>query len=188
MRTFKGYFREDAIERFISQYKCRNLGRNKTFRIKHFNKEKKMKTYKGILNKQIVGNGILCFGSNGQGKHGKGTAKLAMLEFGAIYGQPKGLQGRSYAIVTKDLTKSKHPSVDRDYIIEQINNLYLFAIERPEWNFYVPYTGIGENLNAYTPLQMAEMFAATKSDIPVNMVFEETFAQLIKSIKSNTLF
>lgn len=147
-----------------------------------------MKTYLYKISKAIVGNGILVFGSNTQGKHGKGTAKLALLEFGATYGRAKGLQGHSYAIVTKDLTKKIHPSVDRNYIIEQINNLYLFANERPEWNFFVPYTGIGENLNAYTPMEMAEMFAATDTPIPDNMVFEETFAQLILKIQSNTLF
>lgn len=146
-----------------------------------------MKTYLYKISKQIVGDNILVFGSNTQGKHGKGTAKLALLEFGARYGQAMGLQGHSYGIVTKDLTKSTHPSVSRESIIEQINNLYDFAIERPEWDFFVPYTGVGENLNFYTPKQMAEMFAAP-GKIPDNIVFEETFAQLILKIQSNTLF
>lgn len=146
-----------------------------------------MQTYQGSISKEIVKNGILVFGSNTEGKHGKGTAKLAMLYFGAIYGQSKGLQGHSYAIVTKDLTKSKHPSIDRQYIIEQIYNLYLFAIERPEWNFYIPYTATGDNLNAYSPKQMAEMFAANGT-IPTNIIFEEKFSELITIIKNNTLF
>ncbi len=146
-----------------------------------------MQTYQGFINKQIVGNGVLVFGSNTEGRHGKGTAKLALTEFGAIYGQAKGMQGRSYAIVTKDLTKSKHPSISREQIIEQINNLYLFAIERPEWNFYIPYTSTGSNLNAYSAYEMAEMFAAN-GNIPANIVFEEKFSELIINTKNNTLF
>lgn len=145
-----------------------------------------MKTYKGKITKKLVGNNILVFGSNTQGRHGKGIAKLALTEFGASYGQPKGMQGRSYAIVTKDLTKSEHPSISVQYIIEQINNLYMFALERPEWNFYVPYSGTGENLNSYTPQQLASMFA--QHPIPENIVFEETFAALIREIKTNTIF
>jgi len=145
-----------------------------------------MKTYKGKITKSIVGSGVLVFGSNTQGRHGKGIAKLALSDFHAIYGQAKGMQGRSYAIITKDLTKSEHPSISVQYIIEQIKNLYLFAIERPEWNFYVPYSGTGENLNSYTPQQLAAMFA--QYPIPDNIVFEETFAQLIREIKTNSIF
>lgn len=147
-----------------------------------------MQTYQGNISKEIVKNNILVFGSNTEGKHGKGTAKLAILYFGAIYGQAKGLQGHSYAIVTKNLTKLKHPSIDRNYIIEQIDNLYLFALERPEWKFYIPYNTTSTNLNAYTSNQMAEMFAGTHNSIPDNVIFEETFGQLVQQIKTNTLF
>lgn len=147
-----------------------------------------MQTYQGNISKEIAKNDILVFGSNTEGKHGKGTAKLAILYFGAIYGQAKGLQGHSYAIVTKNLTKSKHPSVDRNYIIEQIDNLYMFAVERPEWKFYIPYNTTATNLNAYTPNQMAEMFAGTHNSIPDNVIFEETFGQLVQQIKTNTIF
>ena len=44
---------------------------------------------------------IFVFGSNLAGRHGKGAAKSA-LAYGAVYGQGSGLQGRSYAIPTKD--------------------------------------------------------------------------------------
>lgn len=60
--------------------------------------------YKGIIT-ELPENGIFVFGSNTQGRHGKGAALLAKNKFGAIYGQAKGLQGQSYAIITKDLTK-----------------------------------------------------------------------------------
>ena len=49
-------------------------------------------------------NTIFVFGSNPEGRHGSGSAKIALLHFGAIYGQGEGLQGNSYALPTKDLT------------------------------------------------------------------------------------
>ena len=45
---------------------------------------------------------IFVFGSNKAGRHGKGAAKYALENHGAIYGQGEGLQGNSYAIPTKD--------------------------------------------------------------------------------------
>ncbi len=45
---------------------------------------------------------IFVFGSNLAGRHGKGAALAALRNHGAIYGQPVGLQGQSYAIPTKD--------------------------------------------------------------------------------------
>lgn len=45
---------------------------------------------------------IFVFGSNEAGRHGKGAAKYAADNCGAIYGQGFGLQGNSFAIPTKD--------------------------------------------------------------------------------------
>ena len=63
-----------------------------------------MKVYKGTILK-LKPNQIFVFGSNTQGRHGKGAALCAKERFGAIYGQAYGLQGQSYAIVTKELLK-----------------------------------------------------------------------------------
>ena len=43
---------------------------------------------------------VFVFGSNLSGIHGGGAAKLA-LKWGAEWGNPKGLQGNTYAIPTK---------------------------------------------------------------------------------------
>jgi hypothetical protein len=53
----------------------------------------------------LKSNEIFVFGSNTLGRHGAGAAKQAM-KFGAKYGQARGLQGQTYAIVTKDLAKA----------------------------------------------------------------------------------
>lgn len=138
-----------------------------------------MKTYKGIIT-ALPPNGIFVFGSNHQGRHGKGAALTAKNKFGAIYGKPEGLQGRSWAIVTKNLTKPVHPSISPADITQQIEILYSFAYMHPELDFYVAYSGTGTNLNGYSNKEMASFFAYfLLTGIPQNMVFEEKFADLI---------
>jgi hypothetical protein len=140
-----------------------------------------MKTYKGLITKasDIPDNGIFVFGSNTEGRHGKGAALVAFRHFGARYGQPQGPQGRSYAITTKNLRAKVHPSIPQVYIEIQIRHMYAYAAYYNDKLFYVAY-GIGKNLNAYTPEKMAEMFSCTI--IPENIVFEEEFAKLLKPI------
>ena len=43
---------------------------------------------------------VFVFGSNLQGHHGGGAARIAQMKFGAVWGQGVGLQGQSYAIPT----------------------------------------------------------------------------------------
>lgn len=135
----------------------------------------KMKTYTGIIT-ELPDNGIFVYGSNTEGRHGAGAAKFAKDRFGAQYGTT-GFYGKSYGIVTKDLRAKVHPSISRGDIIHQIGELYDVADKHPDYDFYVAYSGTGENLNHYTNEQMASMFATFT--IPKNMVFEETFAELI---------
>lgn len=138
--------------------------------------ESHRKTYTGMIN-QLLPNQIFVFGSNTQGRHSKGAALTARNKFGAIYGQAEGPQGQSYAIITKDLTKSTHPSRTEDQIIEQIHNLYEYARQNPDKEFVVAYSGTGSNLNAYSNEEMAKMFAS--EEIPSNIVFEQTFDELV---------
>jgi hypothetical protein len=138
--------------------------------------ESNHKTYKSPIVK-LQSNQIFVFGSNTQGRHGLGAAKFAKDYAGAIYGQAYGLQGQAYAIVTKDLTKRKHPSIDKFEIVRQIELLYICAVENPDKEFLIVYT-LKPNLNGYSPNEMAEMFSS--SCIPNNIIFEEEFAKLIK--------
>jgi hypothetical protein len=57
-------------------------------------------TYEPIT--ELFPHEIFVFGSNYAGIHGKGAAKFALDNFGAIYGQGFGPMGQSYAIPTKD--------------------------------------------------------------------------------------
>lgn len=135
-----------------------------------------MKIYKGSI-KELKENQIFIFGSNFQGRHGLGSAKFALDKCGAKYGNPRGIQGKSYAIVTKDLTKRKHPSVDSWFIMQQIEELYEFARKYPNLDFLIAYSGSGTNLNGYSNKEMARFFSSF--DIPDNIVFEEEFSKLL---------
>lgn len=144
------------------------------------------KTYKGVVN-SLNNNQIFVFGSNTQGRHGLGAAKTAKDKFGAIYGQAEGIQGKSFAIITKDLTKDdkKHPSRTREQIEEQIHKLYEYAKQNPTKEFLVAYSSKGRNLNYYSNEDMASMFAS--EEIPSNIVFEEGFNKLVnQSISSSS--
>lgn len=136
-----------------------------------------MNTYKGKIKPE---DGIFVFGSNTEGRHGKGAAKVAKDSFGAKYGQNFGRQGMSFSIVTKDLTKKKHPSISRSKIVCQIVYFYLYASQDNINKYYVAYSGLDENLNGYTNKEMAEMFSINGLLIPDNIYFEENFAKLIE--------
>lgn len=103
---------------------------------------------------------IFVFGSNRQGRHGKGAALDAKNEYGAVYGQPKELQGNSYAIVTKEL-RYDHPPVTLEEIKDQVDEFLHFAKSHPGWSFLV--SAIGCGLAGFTPSQIAPMFI-NKSD------------------------
>jgi hypothetical protein len=139
------------------------------------------KTYTGLI-KKLNPNQIFVFGSNTEGRHGGGAAKQAM-SFGAIYGCPKGQQGNTYAIITKDLAIGLR-SIPKWQICDQISDLYVVALCNPDREFLITYSGTGVNLNGYSPKEMAELFYwATfrlhPSLIPANIVFEEGFDKLV---------
>ena len=109
---------------------------------------------------------IFVFGSNIQGQHAGGAAKLAVEKFGAIMGQGTGLQGQSYAIPTMGgLNEMEH------YIDEFI----LFADHHPEMKFLV--TRIGCGIAGYTPEEIAPMFAKAYS-LP-NIYLPEEFWKVL---------
>lgn len=146
-----------------------------------------MKTYKGFITK-LESNQIFVFGSNFNGVHGAGAAKYAHELFGAIWGQGEGLMGQSYGIVTVNLEdKGPRPNVPQVFIMEQIAKLYQYAVENPDKEFLVAYSGTGNNLNGYSNEEMAFMFLQD-GVIPSNMVFEEGFYELIQEISNLKYF
>jgi len=140
-----------------------------------------MRTYKVPL-LILPPNSIFVFGSNTQGRHGRGAALWAKQYAGAIYGQSEGRQGNSYAICTKDISIWPHKPMSKAYIVEQIETLYEFALHKQDNDFYIPYNTTTINLNGYTAEEMADMFKeAANLTIPDNIIFDEEFAKLIST-------
>lgn len=98
---------------------------------------------------------IFVFGSNRQGRHGKGAALDALVNHGAIYGQESGLQGNSFAIITKEL-RGWLPPVELKEIEWGVKYFLGFASSHPELEFYV--TPIGCGLAGFTVPEIAPLF------------------------------
>lgn len=111
---------------------------------------------------------IFVFGSNTEGRHGKGMALEAVKFYGAKYGCARGLQGSSYAIVTKDLRKGVR-SISLAEIEKEVKELLAFAKLHPELTFHVANLGCG--LAGYLPKEIKPMFKGASSN--VKLFFKE---------------
>lgn len=121
-------------------------------------------------------NTIFVFGSNPEGRHEAGAAKIAKDKFGAKRGVGEGLTGNAYALPTKDLRIKENnslKSISPEQIIENIKKLYETARQNPDKQFKVAYRNTDKaSLNGYTGLEMMDMFLIA-GPIPVNMVFSK---------------
>jgi hypothetical protein len=98
-------------------------------------------------------NEIFVFGSNESGRHGKGAAKTA-LKWGAKYGQPQGIQGRTYAIPTKNKNITKTLTLPE---IKQYVDIFIeFAKINKSLIFLV--TEVGCGLGGLNPKDLAPLF------------------------------
>jgi hypothetical protein len=98
-------------------------------------------------------NEIFVFGSNDSGRHGKGAAKTAM-KWGAIYGQGKGIQGRTYGIPTVNASISNKLSLDK--IQAHVDTFIDYASKKTDYIFLV--TEIGCGLAGWTVKDIAPLF------------------------------
>lgn len=97
---------------------------------------------------QLGKNDIFVFGSNLQGRHAGGAARIALGRFGAVFGQGVGLQGNSYAIPTmQGGTETIKPYTDE---------FIQFAKGHPELTFYV--TKIGCGIAGFSFEEIAPLF------------------------------
>ena len=110
---------------------------------------------------------VFVFGSNLHGHHAGGAARVAVMEFGAIWGQGVGLQGQSYAIPTmQGGVETIKPYVDQ---------FIGFAKEHTELFFYV--TRIGCGIAGFRDRDIAPLF---RKAIGVgNICLPKSFADII---------
>ena len=117
---------------------------------------------------ELKDNEIFVFGSNLEGMHGGGAARLAYNKFGAIWGQGVGLQGQSYGIPTM------HGGVDaiKPYVDEFIE----FAKSHPELTFLV--TRIGCGIAGFRDEEIAPLF---KECIEIdNVILPRSFHSILR--------
>lgn len=110
---------------------------------------------------------IFVFGSNLQGAHAGGAARIAAERFGAIWGQGVGLQGQSYAIPTMQGPASSI----KPYVDEFID----FADSHPEYEFLV--TRIGCGIAGFRDEQIAPLFKAALKI--TNIRLPRTFLEIL---------
>ena len=116
---------------------------------------------------ELKENEIFVFGSNLQGMHGGGAARIAYEKFGAIWGQGVGLQGQSYGIPTM------HGGVDA--IKPYVNEFIEFAKSHPELTFLV--TRIGCGIAGFRDEEIAPLF---KECIEIeNVILPRTFVKKV---------
>ena len=94
-------------------------------------------------------NEIFVFGSNLEGMHGGGAARIALEKFGAIMGKGVGLQGQSYGIPTMQ--------GGVDTIKPYVDEFIAFAKQHPEMTFLV--TKIGCGIAGFKIDEIAPLFA-----------------------------
>lgn len=113
---------------------------------------------------------VFVFGSNADGKHGKGAALFARTHFGAEYNNPRGIQGRSYAIVTKkDWSRERSSTLEE--IGAEISEFINYAGLHPENRFLV--TEIGCGLAGFSTDEIGHLFQC--ETIPDNVVLPKSF-------------
>lgn len=111
---------------------------------------------------------IFVFGSNLQGMHSGGAARVAYDKFGAVWGQGVGVQGQSYAIPTMQ----GGVETIKPYVDEFIN----LAREWDQNTFYV--TRIGCGIAGFTDEEIAPLFDEA-CDL-YNVRLPKSFAEIIE--------
>jgi hypothetical protein len=108
------------------------------------------------------------FGSNEAGRHGKGAAKYALEQKGAIYGLGQGPAGNSYALPTMDWKIRPLPA---EVIQHYVNRFIVFARYHPSVTFQV--TRVGCGLGGHYDKDIAPMFKYA----PANCLFDEAWRE-----------
>lgn len=114
---------------------------------------------------------VFVFGSNEAGIHGAGAALAAKKFFGAVQFHGVGLQGRSYAIPTKD--RNLH-TLPLDEIKQYVDEFVQYTHDHPYVNFFV--TAVGCGLAKQSAADIAPMF-----NNAINCSFPDTWQQYMST-------
>lgn len=111
---------------------------------------------------------IFVFGSNKEGMHGGGAARIAYKEFGAIWGEGVGMTGRCYATPTMDGSL--------DIIRKHVDDFTEYAAAHPELTFLV--TRIGCGIAGWRDSDIAPLFG--KASELGNVTLPEEFWKILQ--------
>ena len=117
---------------------------------------------------ELADNEVFVFGSNLKGMHGGGAARIAYKQFGAVWGQGTGLQGKSYAIPTM------HGGIEA--IAPYVDEFIAFAREHEELQFLV--TEIGCGIAGFTVEEIAPLFR--EANLIENIYLPESFIEVLE--------
>lgn len=115
-----------------------------------------------------TGDWIFVFGSNLDGRHGAGAAKIARVNFRAEYGVAEGPTGRAYAIPTKD---KKLATLPLEAIEQSVKTFVAHAASNPKLNFFV--TRVGCGLAGYSDEDIAPFFADAPANCSMPVVWRQ---------------
>ena len=118
--------------------------------------------------RELAANEIFVFGSNLAGYHGGGAARIALNNFGAVWGQGVGMQGQCYAIPTMQ----GGVETIKPYVDEFID----FARTHTEYTFLV--TRIACGIAGFSPREIAPLFADAIN--VENVILPEDFVEVIQ--------
>lgn len=141
-------------------------------------KSKEIRVYAGIerpaftpeMITELRPDEVFVFGSNLEGLHGGGAARVAFKNFGAVMGCGVGLRGQSYAIPTMQ--------GGVDTIAPYVDEFIAFAKDHPELFFYV--TRIGCGIAGFRDREIAPLFMDAISI--ENVTLPESFARIISNL------
>jgi hypothetical protein len=114
----------------------------------------------------VPDNSVFTFGSNESGRHGAGAALLASQKYGAKYLQGRGLQGKSYAIPTKNRERCLRgvtANLPLNVVQLYVTDFLEFAKVNPNKNFFV--TRVGCGLAGHLDKEMAPMFKGATENV-----------------------
>jgi len=103
---------------------------------------------------------VFVFGSNAEGLHGAGAARIAYERFGAVWGEGHGHHGQTYAIDTMSGV---------DVLAAEAHTFAAYAAAHPELRFLL--TPVGCGIAGYAPAQVAPLFTG----LPENVTVPESF-------------
>jgi len=116
------------------------------------------------------------FGSNDEGRHGKGAAATAYSMFGAEWGCGSGYRGESYAIATKQTPWKPHTL---DLVHRHIEDFERWAASHDK-NLFI--TRIGCMNAGFKDAQIAPLFLRLNSFFKHNISFPEPWKKYIQGI------